>query len=283
MTLPQIHIIAGPTASGKSKVALARAKELGGVIINADSQQVYRDFPILTARPTTEEEAEVPHKLYGFMGADETYSSGKWLRMAQMEIDWARSQGHPAIIVGGTGLYIKALMEGMAEMPDIDPSVRIQATSDYEQMGKEAFAERLRHVDPQFFNRLKLYDKQRLIRAYEVWLGSGKPLSWWQDQKTNAPYSAAEIALQTVDISREELYRRCDARFLAMVAQGAVEEVRENLAFAGQVKIIGARELAAYIRGETSLEAAVTLAQQATRNYAKRQMTWFRNQLVKRH
>ncbi|MDE3061097.1 MAG: tRNA (adenosine(37)-N6)-dimethylallyltransferase MiaA, partial [Pseudomonadota bacterium] len=141
-------IIAGPTASGKSALALELAEKSGGVIINADSQQLYHELPILTARPTPEEEARAPHRLYGILPASEGCSAGKWLTLARMEIDWARSRGVTPIVVGGTGLYLKALMQGIADMPDIPPEVRAQAISDYDAMGKEAFAARLREVDP---------------------------------------------------------------------------------------------------------------------------------------
>jgi tRNA dimethylallyltransferase len=181
---------------------------------------------ILTARPTEEEEARAPHRLYGTMSGSEPCSAGTWLRYAKMEIDWALSQNMTPIVTGGTGFYIRALMEGIAEVPEIDAAVRAQAASDYEAMGKDAFAERLRAVDPEFFTRLKVYDKQRLIRAYEVWLGTGKSLSWWQKQGATPPYARERFEVMKVELPREELYRRCDARFLKMIEQGAVEEVR---------------------------------------------------------
>jgi len=280
----KIHIIAGATASGKSAIALERAQKTGGVIINADSQQLFRDLPILTARPTPEEEALVPHKLYGMLNADESPSVGKWLRFAKMEIDWARSNGQVPIVVGGTGLYIKALMEGIAEIPEIDALVRRQSDNDYAAMGKDAFMERLRAVDPQFFERLRVYDRQRLLRAYEVWLGTGKSLSWWQAREVKPAYSMDNFAIEIISLPREVLYARCDKRFEKMIEMGAVEEVRElivscQLPVTGIAKIIGVREIIDYIQGNSSLEAATLKAQQMTRNFAKRQMTWFRNQL----
>ena len=264
-------------------MAISLAQKLGGVIINADSQQMYAQLPILSARPSTEEEALVPHKLYGCLNADEPCSAGKWLKLAQMEIDGALMQGRQPIVVGGTGLYIKALIEGIAEIPAIDPGVRAQATADYEHMGKEAFSARLREIDPGFFERLKVYDRQRLIRAYEVWLGTGKTLSWWQTREMTPPYAPEKIKLYQVDISREELYARCNLRFERMLEVGALEEVKELLALNIQkdapiMKTLGLRELAAYIRGEMTREDALEKAQQATRNYAKRQLTWTRNQ-----
>lgn len=288
---PTIRVIVGATASGKSAAALSLAQKIGGVIINADSQQVYADLPILTARPTPEEEATVPHKLYGIMNYDENCSAGKWLRLAKMEIDWARAEGKSPIIVGGTGLYIKSLTKGIAEMPAIDESVRSQAITDYENMGKEAFCARLREIDPEFFVRLAVWDRQRLIRAYEVWLGSGKPLSWWQRREVQPTYPENEIEIINIELPRAELYANCDKRVLQMVEMGAIEEVQNLLTILPAtshqppttnfpiMKIIGAREFAAYLNGEISKQEAIEQCQTATRKYAKRQLTWFRHQL----
>jgi tRNA dimethylallyltransferase len=283
-SISPIVIICGATGSGKSALALSLAQMRDGVIINADSQQMYRDLRILTARPSEEEEALAPHRLYGVLPAEEAGSAGAWLRYAKMEIDWALSEKKLPIVVGGTGLYLKALMQGIAEIPDIALQVRAQAANDYDAMGKDAFAERLKAVDPQFFERLKIYDRQRLLRAYEVWLATGKSLSWWQGQGATPPYAAECFEVTKVELPREELYRRCDARFVRMVEQGAIAEVKQLLAnrqppFNPLQKIIGVPELTAYLNGEISLDEATTRAQQATRNYAKRQLTWFRNQL----
>ncbi|MDX1974739.1 MAG: tRNA (adenosine(37)-N6)-dimethylallyltransferase MiaA [Rickettsiales bacterium] len=279
-----IVIVAGPTASGKSARALSLAQKHGGVIINADSQQLYQELRVVTARPSAEEEALVPHKLYGFLSGAQSCSAGKWLIWAKMEIDWALSHGLTPIVVGGTGLYLKALMQGIAAIPDIDAAVRAQAANDYEAMGKEAFIERLRAVDPAFFERLKVYDRQRLIRAYEVWLGSGKPLSFWQQQTAASAYAPEQFQLERVEIDRETLYQRCNARFLAMIEQGAIDEVKQLLlmnlpADMPVMKSLGVPELSAYIQGKIPLETAIEKAQQTTRNYAKRQLTWFRHQL----
>ena len=277
---PEILVIGGPTASGKSKAALSIAQKHGGVIINADSQQLYRELPILTARPDEAEQSLAPHKLYGILGLSEPCSAGAWLKLARMEIDWALGQGRLPIVVGGTGLYLKALLHGIADMPAIAPDIRAQAVGDYEEMGKDAFSARLREIDPAFFTRLSVFDRQRLIRAYEVWLGSGKTLSWWQSQGANPPYPPEYFNLYQMDIDRETLYRNCDQRFIQMVERGAVEDVRALLPICrtGGGNIIGFKELTSYIHGEIPLETAITRAQQATRNYAKRQTTWFRTQ-----
>lgn len=255
---------------------------------------------VLTARPSVEDEARVPHKLYGFLGADASCSAGIWLRYAKMEIDWARAQGKTPIVVGGTGLYLKALTQGIAEIPSVDAGVRAQVISDFEAMGRDAFVERLRAIDPEFFVRLKVQDKQRLIRAYEVWLGSGKTISWWQSRDVQPIYKAEEMEIIKIELPREELYQRCNQRVEQMVAQGAVDEVRE-LGFRLQAlgfsfneleaqspeprayaitKVIGVSEFASYLRGEIDLTQAIELCKTATRQYAKRQMTWFRHQLI---
>lgn len=269
---------------------------------------MYRDLPILTARPTKAEESCVPHRLYGMLAAHEQCSAGAWLRLAKMEIDWALAQGKLPIVVGGSGLYLNALLKGIADIPDIPESVRAQATNDYEVMGKEAFAARLREVDPEFFTRLNVYDKQRLIRAYAVWLGTGKSLSFWQQQKTAPAYPMEHFSIHLIDLPRDEIYRRCDTRFLKMIDQGAVEEVRvlfpppgrgrtkvgvnihsemltptPTLPFPGGgiSKVIGVAQIMEHLQGKTTLETAIAVSQQATRNYAKRQLTWFRHQLMR--
>ncbi|MBY0407342.1 MAG: tRNA (adenosine(37)-N6)-dimethylallyltransferase MiaA [Rickettsiales bacterium] len=282
--LSPITIITGPTASGKSAFALSLAQKTGGVIINADSQQLYRELRVLTARPSPEEEALAPHRLYGTLPAHTAASAGHWLNLARMEIDWARESGKPAIVAGGTGLYIGALLNGIATIPDITEDVRIQSENDYESMGKASFEERLKWVDPGFFERLAVTDRQRLVRAWAVWLGTGKPLTFWQNQTQTPPYSAENIRLYTVAIPRETLYARCNQRFDTMLQNGALEEVRGLLALnlpesLPAMKSVGVPELTAHLRGEITLEEAVEKATQATRNYAKRQLTWFRNQL----
>ncbi len=261
------------------------AEKRGGVIINADSQQMYAELRIITARPTPEDEACVPHRLYGTLPASEACSAGKWMRLAKMEIDWALSEKKTPVVCGGTGLYLMALMEGIAEIPDIAPEVRAQAKSDLEAMGNDAFHARLKIVDEKAAVKIRPGDPQRMTRAYEVWLGTGKPLSWWHEQGNLSFYDKAMFEVIKVDIPTPELYRRCDARFDTMINHGAVEEVRQLLAYKlspdlPAMRIIGVAELAAYINDECSLEEASERARQATRNYAKRQMTWIRNQLA---
>jgi tRNA dimethylallyltransferase len=203
-----------------------------------------------------------------------------------MEIDWALGEGLLPIVTGGTGLYIRALLEGIADIAAVDAQVRIQVRNDMDAMGHAAFHERLMAVDPVLGAKLKVGDTQRLLRAYEVWLGTGKPLSWWQEKAVQPPYPANYFEIYQMDIDRKTLYERCDARFLAMMEQGAVDEVKLLLSMhlpadVPAMKSVGVVELAAYLAGEMTLEEAIAKAQQATRNYAKRQLTWFRNQLSK--
>lgn len=280
---PQIHIIAGPTASGKSAHALELAENIDGVIINADSQQVYREFRTLTARPSEQDEARVPHRLYGFLSVSTPCSAGIWLKYAKMEIDWALEHGKPAILVGGTGLYIKALLEGIAHIPEVGETERNQAQNDYIAMGELDFRSRLQAVDPEAEAKISPNDRQRLTRAWEVFLSSGKPLTYWQNQKQKPCYPREQFTITKIIPSREELYARCDTRVLTMIEEGAVEEVKDHLPLINHHSplpaIIGVPELSTYLAGTITLDEAIASIQQSTRNYAKRQLTWFRHQL----
>jgi tRNA dimethylallyltransferase len=282
---PPIHLVIGATASGKSAAALALAREHNGVIINADSQQLYSDLRILTARPSALEEAEVPHRLYGIVSGAEAASVGLWLKQAKMEIDWAHAEGLTPMVTGGTGMYVSALIAGMAEIPDVPEAVRAQAEGDMKAMGKPAFFERLQAVDAASAEKIGAHNTQRLVRAYSVWLATGKPLSYWQAQGNKPFYPRESFAIHHIELPREELYARCDARFDAMVQAGAMEEVRAlQQNYGAQIpqallKIIGVRELLDVLEGNASFADASARAKQATRNYAKRQLTWFRNQL----
>ena len=284
MIKPTIHIICGATASGKSALALKRAAAEGGVIINCDSQQLYSELRIITARPSVDDEAKVPHKLYGMLEGGETSDVAKWLKFARMEINWALQNGKTPFVVGGSGMYIRALMQGIAAIPDVPIEVRNQAESDLEQMGNAAFHERLAAVDPICAAKIEIGDKQRMIRAYSVWLGTAKPLSYWQKQEHNHFYTPDDFEVTHVEADREALYAKCDKRVHVMLEQGALDEVKALLENQYDtslpiMRVIGVPELSAHLRGESSLDEAIGKMQQATRNYAKRQMTWFRNQL----
>ncbi|HEU5048327.1 MAG TPA: tRNA (adenosine(37)-N6)-dimethylallyltransferase MiaA [Rickettsiales bacterium] len=275
-----ITIICGATASGKSAYALDIAQNIGGVIINADAMQVYRELDIVTARPTPEQENIAPHLLYGVLSASEKCSAARWLEMAKQAIDETLAKGKIPLITGGTGLYIKTLIEGLSPIPDVPENCRKQAEMLWREYGAQALAEH----DPEMHARLKLGDMQRHIRALGVWLATGKSLAYWQTIPRERPYPDAVFDIKHVELPRDELYRRCDMRFLSMMENGALEEAKAlhalNLSSdMPAARAVGVPELFAYLEGKCTLEEAVSKAQQATRNYAKRQMTWFRHQL----
>jgi tRNA dimethylallyltransferase len=278
---PPVLIITGPTASGKSALALAVAERSNGVIINVDSMQSYRDLRILTARPDEAAEKRVPHRLYGFLDAAERGSVAEWRRRALEEIAAATGTGHLPILVGGTGLYIRVLVKGLAAVPAIPRPIREETIDLYRVLGNLAFRERLAQLDPAAASRLFAGDKQRLIRAFEVVRATGVPIGEWQ-RRTYSPvaYRFGTILLAP---TRERLYAACDARFVQMIEAGGLGEAA---ALAGRLldpdlpamKALGVPELSSHLRGEIPLHEAIVAAQRATRNYAKRQMTWFRHQ-----
>jgi tRNA dimethylallyltransferase len=279
-----VLIIAGPSGSGKSALAMDLAEALDGVVINADSMQVYRELRVLTARPTPEDEARVPHRLFGVLSAAERCSAGRWLGMARAEIADFADAGRLPILVGGTGLYLKALRDGLAEVPSIAAEVRAEAEALHARLGGGRFRQELAHLDPQGASRIATGDRQRLIRAFEVARGTGRPLFKWQRLGPPAPVAALRFATISLLPPRPALYRALDARFDAMLAAGAIEEVRALLALGldanlPAMKALGVREIAGYLRGERGLQDAAALTKQATRRFAKRQFTWFRHQL----
>jgi tRNA dimethylallyltransferase len=282
LTLPPITLIAGPTASGKSALALGLAAQTGAEIINADAQQIYGDLPILTAAPSPEDLRAVPHHLFGVAKATEIWSVGHWLRAALAQIADIRAQDRPVILVGGTGLYFRALTEGLADIPAVSVADRDQIEARYDDMGEAAFREDLARHDPAAAARIEQGDRQRLIRALSVMQTSGKSLSDWQADTTSA-LSGQDWTGVVMDMDRAMLYQRCDARLLSMIEAGVLDEVAA-LAARGldaklpALKAVGYRELAAHLRGEMDMAEALQAAQRETRRYAKRQLTWFRNQ-----
>jgi tRNA dimethylallyltransferase len=274
-------LIGGPTGSGKSALALRLALEHGGEIVNADSMQVYRDLRILTARPTEEEEAVIPHHLFGVVDAAEAWSVGHWLTAAQMVLADIAARGRPAIVVGGTGLYFRALTRGLADIPPIPARTRAESQAMLERLGETTFRERLAAVDPAAARRIAVGDGQRLSRAWEVHAATGRALSDWQaDTARPEPVSWRRLVL---DPERASLNDRLDARLDRMVASGALHEVaalvaRDLAPTTPAMKALGVTPFAAHLRGETSLADALALAQRDTRRYAKRQATWFRHQ-----
>jgi tRNA dimethylallyltransferase len=278
---PAVIVIAGPTASGKSALALELANTLGAVIINADSLQSYRDLRILTARPDEAAERRVAHRLYGFLDAAERGSAARWRSLALSEIAATVDAGRLPILVGGTGLYLQALEEGLAPVPEIPEQIRQEAIDLHRALGGAAFRERLSQLDPATAGRLFPGDKQRLVRAFEVVRATGVPIGTWRQSKDPRPaYRFATILLAP---ARDRLYAACDIRFVRMVEAGALAEAAA-LAARGldtdlpAMKAVGLPELLSHLRGEVSLGDAISAAQRATRRYAKRQTTWFRHQ-----
>ncbi len=280
---PRIWLIAGPTASGKSALALALAQKIGGEIIGADALQIYRDLRILTARPSPEEEATVSHHLVGTVDAAEGWSVGHWVRAASQCLSTILAAGRPAIVVGGTGLYFRALTHGLAEIPPTPPEVREQASDDYQTLGEVSFRQRLSQADPVAAARISSADRQRLVRAWEVYVASGVSLTDWQG-RTDPLLTPGSYRCVALEPPRAWLYDRCDRRLTTMLEAGAVAEVDALMArhldpVLPIMKAVGVRELSAQLRGDLSPDAALAAAQQETRRYAKRQTTWLRGQM----
>jgi tRNA dimethylallyltransferase len=276
---PPLALIAGPTASGKSALALALAEQAGGVIINADSAQVYRELSTVTARPTVEEEARVPHRLYGYRDAADACSAADWAADAKAEIADAHAAGKLPVLVGGTGLYVRTLLEGIAPVPDIARRVRTAVRA---LPVAEAHAA-LAREDPAAAARIRPTDTTRTARALEVVRSTGRPLADWQREKVGG--IAAEVALRPLILlpPRDWLYGRCDRRFEKMFSGQGIAEVRSLLErrvppLAPAMRAIGVREIAAFLAGQLDREAALAAGKAATRRYAKRQYTWFSRQ-----
>jgi tRNA dimethylallyltransferase len=272
-------LIAGPTASGKSALALALAEREGGVVINADSMQVYRELAILTARPSAAEMARAPHALYGFISGAEAYSAGRYAADAARAVADARAQGRVPIIVGGSGLYFKALLEGLSPVPAADPEVRGYWRAQAAQRPSTELHAVLTARDPEMAARLMPTDPQRIVRALEVLESTGRSLAAWQ-RETGTPVLAEQETVRLLVLpDREAVGSSIDARFAAMLAEGAVEEVRRLLdcGFSDELPImraLGVAPLAEHVRGVLQLEAAALAAKTQTRQYAKRQVTW---------
>lgn len=282
MSQPLVTLIAGPTASGKSRLAMDMAASTGAVILNADSQQLYADLRVLSARPSEADEAEAEHRLYGVADAGEAWSVGRWTRAVMPLLAELADAGRPALLVGGTGLYFTALTKGLADIPDVPDAVRDAVEAAFDSERETTFRLRLAELDPAAAARIEQGDRQRLIRARAVAEHTGRALSDWTADTTPllAPGSWTGLV---VEPERERLYANCDLRVGLMMEQGALEEVRALIARdlspdLPAMKAVGVRELAAHLAGETTLVEAVDATRQSTRNYAKRQLTWFRNQ-----
>lgn len=278
-------LIAGPTASGKSGLALALAERLGGTVINADSMQVYRELRILTARPTADDEASVPHSLYGFASGAEAYSAGRYALDAAKAIAEARAAGRVPIIVGGTGLYFKVLLEGLSPVPPVDPQARTYwRTQAVERPAPELHA-LLSERDPETAARLIPTDPQRIVRALEVLESTGRSLAEWQRTPGKPVLRETDATRLVVLPEREAMNQAIAARFDAMLRAGAADEVRSLLGLGlspdlPAMRALGVASLAAWIGGRLSLEDAAAQATAVTRQYAKRQLTWLRSNMI---
>ena len=276
---PPVVVIAGPTATGKSAVALALAQQIGGVIVNADSAQIYRDLRALSASPGDEELKTAEHRLYGVRDGSLPCSAADWAEMARREIAQIHSSGQTPILVGGTGLYLRTLLDGIAPVPAIDPEVRARVRDAPVEQNRAELAK----LDAGAAGRLNAGDTARINRALEVVLSTGRMLGEWQKQRSGGIGDSVELRPLILLPPRKWLYARCDERFAHMIDEGAVSEVEALLGRRLNpnlpvMRAIGVRELSRYVLGETSLDEAIAAGQQATRRYAKRQYTWFAHQ-----
>jgi tRNA dimethylallyltransferase len=277
-------LIAGPTASGKSALALDFAERKGGVIVNTDSMQGYSVLDVLTARPSNDETARVPHFLYGHVHPSIPYSTGAWLRDVTRLIEEGVLSGRPAVFVGGTGLYFRALAEGISDMPDIAPSVRERWRYELKEQGAERLHRILMREDSAAAMQLRPTDGQRIVRALEVLDASGRSILEWQAARGQPLIDRDSARFLVIEPDREALVARIEARFDRMLDKGALDEVRQLTALdldpsLPAMKAIGVRELQAALAGQMSFAEAIERAKIATRQYAKRQATWFRHQL----
>lgn len=276
---PPLAVIAGATATGKSARALALAERANGVIINADASQLYTDLRLLSARPAPADEARAPHRLYGILDGDDPCSAARWAALARAEIAAAHAAGRLPILAGGTGLYLRTLLDGIAPVPAIDPAVRAEVRA----LSPAAAHAALARADPASAARLAPADRQRTMRALEVVRATGRPLADWQQALVGGIGGAVTLRPVVVTLPRAELHARIDARFDAMLAAGGLAEAaalaaRRLAADRPVMKALGVPALIAHLAGGLSLAEAAARAKQDTRRYAKRQSTWFRNQ-----
>jgi tRNA dimethylallyltransferase len=277
--LPRLALIAGPTASGKSARALELAERNGGTIINADASQVYRDLRVLSARPSAEDEARVPHLLFGHRDGAFACSAADWAEEAKAAIVRVHGEGRLPILVGGTGLYVRTLLDGIAPVPDIDPDVRTAVRA---MPVADAYAA-LQREDPGLAAVLHANDTTRVQRALEVVRSTGKSLADWRATRVGGIRDHVALTVEVIDLPIDELYARCDLRVDRMVADGALEEVAALTARnldpdLPVMRAIGVIQFARHLASDSMLDEAIAAVRQATRNYAKRQRTWLRNQ-----
>lgn len=275
-------VISGPTASGKSALALKIAQKKNGVVINSDALQLYEGLPLLSSQPTEEERKITPHLLYSHFKLHEFCSVAIWLKLLRGTLDKVLQENKLPIIVGGTGMYISKIFDGISEIPEISAEVKNKTRDLYDELGRENFRQKLLEIGEK-----EILDKQRLLRAYEVFLQTGKTLSWWQNQPNKELFDDINFTHINLAPNRDELYRNCNSRFEKMLEMGAIEEV-ERLVKSGVqsdwqiTKTLGFSEISDLLDGKISRQKMIELATQKTRNYAKRQLTWFRHQFAEK-
>lgn len=280
----KLYIICGPTASGKSYFAMKIAHMISGEIICADSMQIYKDLKILSASPSDWDKEKVLHHLYNFKNPDESFSSAAFAENASLISDRIIEKSKIPIIVGGTGFYIDSLVNGISKIPEISKEYREEIIKLSEEKGLNYLYEKLKLIDPESHDRLNPNDKNRILRAYEVTCFTGKPLSYFRKQSKISPLNNYDIKIIYLCPTREILYKNCNDRFISMIKDGAIDEVeklknKQINKISGIKNTIGYKEFCDFIDGKSSLEESITLAQTKTRQYAKRQITWFNNQL----
>jgi tRNA dimethylallyltransferase len=289
LSSPQsILIITGPTACGKSSFALEAADKFDGIIINCDSMQVYRELRIITARPSVADETNISHKLYGVISVKDLFSAGVWRSLAIAEILSCWKASKLPIITGGTGLYIKALMNGLTEIPKVSDKIRKEVIARHKKIGADAFHRELGQFDAVSAERLNKADSQRVIRAFEVYIATNRSLSDWYKQQSTTESFSAHFQSIVFEPPRDVLYANCEKRFDWMIENGALDEVSTLMSINldpghPPMKALGVPEIIAYLNGDWTLEDARNAGKLATRRYAKRQMTWFRNQIVQNY
>ena len=281
MSYKKIIFISGPTATGKSDLAINIAKNINGEIINADSMQVYKDLKIITSRPTSKDQRNIKHHLLGHKSGKVRYNVYDWCLECEKKIKEISGKNKYPIIVGGTGLYFLSLLNGISIIPNIPESIKIKSNKTFDKLGIEKFSEKIKKIDKNSFNKINVNDSQRLKRIWEVYIYTGLTLSEWNKKRQHKFIDEYDYNLILIIPDREEIYKKCNTRFLQMIDKGAIREVNKLIKKKYNyslpiMKAHGVPEIIDYLLGRSSLDEAIKKSQKITRNYAKRQLTWWR-------